>query len=175
MSRVRVYHVSPLRQWLLWFVIGPILAFLVVLSISSDAADRAAFLIVAGLMMVIALPFDLIVRRTRLELSATGVRLRQTGYELAARWDDIEDLRLTPGREGFVTRAPMAGKGAARLARLRFAGAANVALYDAEQQSLLAERRFIPIEAFAWHLRRGGMREDIVRSAPHLANVLAPS
>jgi hypothetical protein len=48
-------------------------------------------------------------------------------------------------------------------------------MYDAEQQHLLAERRFIPIEAFAWHLHQGRLREDIVRDAPHLAHLLLPA
>ena len=47
------------------------------------------------------------------------------------------------------------------------------ALYDAEQQTLFAELRFIPIEAFAWHLRHGELRADIARFAPHLQEVLA--
>ena len=171
MSQVRTYHVGPVRRWLLWIVIGPILAFLLALGVSSDAADRPAFLLTAGLVFLIALPFHLIVGRTRLVLSPTGAHLWQAGYELAAGWDNIEDLRLTPGREGFVTREPMGGKGAARLARFRFVGARSASLDDDEQQRLLAERRLIPIEAFAWHLRHGEMREDIIRFAPHLAKL----
>jgi hypothetical protein len=30
----------------------------------------------------------------------------------------------------------------------------------------MAERRWIPIEAFAWHLRHGRLREDLARLAP---------
>jgi hypothetical protein len=167
MSRVRTYHVSPLRRWLLWIAIGPILAVLLALGLTGDAADRPAFLATAGLVFLILLPFHLIVGSTRLVLSETGVRLRQAGYRLEAGWADIEDLDLTPRREGFVTHEPMAGKGAARLARFRVSP-----LYDAEQQRLIAERRLIPIDAFAWHLRRGAMREDIERFAPHLAKAV---
>lgn len=174
MNRARTYFVSPLRRWLLGLVLGPIVAFLLVLGVSSEAADRPAFLITAGLVFLIGLPFHLIVARTRLVLSSTGVQLRQTGYALAADWGDIEHLDLTPGREGLVTRAPMAGKGAARLARFRFAGAGGAQLYDDEQQRLLAERRLIPIEAFAWHLRHGALGEDIARFAPHLAKGFEP-
>jgi hypothetical protein len=164
MSRVRTYHVSPLRRWLLWLVMGPILAFLLALGLTGGASDRPAFLATAGLVFLILLPFHLIVGRTRLVLSEAGVRLRQAGYQLEAGWADIEDLDLTPHRESFVTREPMAGKGAVRLARFRVSP-----LYDAEQQRLLAERRLIPIEAFAWHLRRGAMRADIEHLAPRLA------
>ena len=169
MSRVRTYHVSALRRWLIWFVMGPILAFLLILGISGDAGDRRAFFVTAGLVFLIALPFHFIVGRAQLRLSETGIVLRQTGYELSANWDEIEQLDLTANREGFVTRESMAGKGAARLARFRFAGVGATALYDADRQTLLAQRRLIPIEAFARHLRQGEMREDIERFAPHLA------
>jgi len=175
MNRSRTYFVSPLRRWLLALVLGPIIAFLLILGVSSEPAARPAFLITAALAFLIGLPFHLIVARTRLVFCPTGVQLRQTGYKLAAGWDDIEHLDLTPGREGFVTRAPMAGKGAARLARFRFAGAGGAPLYDDAQQQLLAERRLIPIEAFAWHLRHGAMREDIARFAPHLATEFEPA
>ncbi len=163
-ARARTYHVSPLRRWLLWLLIGPMLGFLLVMGLTSDAADRAAFFTTAGLLLLILLPFHLIVSRTRLVLSETGARLHQAGYRLEASWTDIEDLDLTPRRESFITCEPMAGKGAARLARFR-----TSPLYDDEQQRLLAEQRLIPIEAFAWHLRHGRMREDIERFAPHLA------
>lgn len=169
MNRVRTYHVSPLRRWLLWILIGPLIVLLLVLGLAGNAVDRPAFLVTAGLVFLILLPFQLIVSRTRLVLSETGARLKQTGYELTAGWGEIERLDLTRGREGFVTRAPMAGKGAARLAYFRFVGASSAPLYDEGQRRLLAERRLIPIEAFAWHLRHGAMRADIERFAPHLA------
>ncbi len=173
MSGARVYRISPLRRWLLWLVIGPILAFLLVLAVTGDAAERRAMLATAGLVFLIALPFEFLVRRTRLELSEEGVRLHQAGYRLAAIWADIETLDLTPRREGFVTRAPMTGRGSTRLARFRFAGTGTAPLYDAAQQALLAEQRLIPIEAFAWHLRRGSMGQDIALFAPQLATALA--
>jgi len=39
-------------------------------------------------------------------------------------------------------------------------------IYNKEQQAVMAGRRWIPIEAFAWHLRRGRLREDLARLAP---------
>ena len=168
-----VYHVSPWRRALLWIVLAPIIGGLLLLGTAEGGAEARPFVITAGLVLLIALPFQLIVDRTRLELSPEGLCLRQTGYRLSARWSDIVDLRLTRGREGFVTREPMVGKGAARLAAFRDVGLRGFELYDAEQQQLLAERRLIPIEAFAWHLRRGAMGRDIARFAPHLAPLLS--
>ena len=66
MSRTRTYHASPLRRWLLWIVIGPFFAFLLILGITGDAAERPDFLLTAVLLLLILLPFHLIVSRTRL-------------------------------------------------------------------------------------------------------------
>lgn len=168
------YHVSPWRRWALWYVGGPIIAFLLILGAGSGGAERQALLITGGLVFLIFLPFQFIVDRARLRLSPEGAHLWQTGYQLVAPWSDIVDLRLTPGRQAFVTREPMAGKGAAVLSMFRWAGRPLTPLYDEDQRRLLAERRLIPIEAFAWHLKHGSMREDIIRFAPHLAPLLNP-
>ena len=172
MTEVRTYHVGPWRRWLLWFVLGPIIAGLLLLGAAGGWEEGRPFILTAGLVFLIGLPFQLIVDRARVELSPDGVCLRQTGYTLKAEWSDIVDLSLERGRQGFITREPMDGSGAARLANFRHVGLPGAPLYDEEQRRLLAERRFIPIEAFAWHLRRG-MAEDIVRFAPHLAHVFA--
>jgi hypothetical protein len=174
MTEVRTYHVSPWRRWSLWYVGAPMIAFLLFFAIDSGGSEGRVFLTTAGIVFLIFLPFQFIVDRARLQLSPEGARLRQTGYELAAPWSEIVDLRLAPGRQGFVTREPMAGKGAAVLAMFRWAGRPVAPLYDEDQRRLLAERRLIPIEAFAWHLKHGAMRDDIIRFAPHLAHLLHP-
>jgi len=146
---------------------------LIWLGANSGPAEGKPLWITAALVFLIGLSFQIIIDRARLELSPDGARLRQTGYALKARWSDICELRLSPGREGFVTREPMQGRGAGLLASFR-----GVALtpggqfYDPEQRELLSQRRFIPIEAFAWHLVHGNMGEDVARFAPHLAHVL---
>ena len=126
----------------------------------------------AGLLILIWLPFQIILQRTRLELSFEGVCLWQTGYKLEAPWTDVARVRLDRGCEGFITSVPMTGKGADRLARFRGVSMryATVQAYDDEQRALLAERRLIPIEAFAWYLRRGMMRADIEKFAPHCSH-----
>ncbi|HEX8442649.1 MAG TPA: hypothetical protein VF631_03265 [Allosphingosinicella sp.] len=173
---VRTYRVSPWRRWALWYVLGPIIVGLMWLRADSGPIEGRAFLITAALVGCIGLACQVIfVDRATLQLSPDGACLRQTGYTLSAQWSDIVDIRLEPGREGFVTRNPMDGRGAGLLASLRgVAVPMGPSLYDAAQQELLAERRFIPIEAFAWHLRHGQMRQDIVHCAPRLAHLLLP-
>lgn len=172
---VRTYHIGPRRRWLLWYILGPIIVSLILLGTGGEPTELRAFLITAALVGCIGILFQLvIVDRVTLQLSPQGVRLRQAGYTLVAPWSIIVDIRLQPGREGFITREPIDGPGPGVLRRFRgVAVAPGLPMYDAEQQRLLSERRFIPIEAFGWHLHHGKMREDIVRDAPQLAHLLA--
>jgi hypothetical protein len=171
---VRTYHISPRRRWLLWYILGPIILSLIWLAIEGNSTEARSLLIAAALVGCIGILFQVIVvDRATLQLSSQGVRLRQTGYTLVAPWSTIVGFRLQPGREGFITREPIDGRGPGVLGCVRgVAVPPGLPMYDAEQQRLLAERRFIPIEAFAWHLHHGQMREDIVRDAPHLAHLL---
>ena len=157
---------------LLWYIIGPIVAVFVIGAALFPGKKGIALLATAGIIVLIILPFQWIVDRTRLEISPQGVCLRQTGYMLEKAWPEVTGMRLMRGSEGFITSTPLTGKGAQRLASLRGFGMIGAPLYDAEQQTLLAERRFIPIEAFAWHLRHGELRADIARFAPHLREAL---
>ncbi|PZR79701.1 MAG: hypothetical protein DLM52_00670, partial [Chthoniobacterales bacterium] len=150
-SEARTYHISPWRRWVIWFVFGPIILGLLALGVTSGWAQGQAFLFTAACAFVIALPFHFLIDRARLEVSPEGVRLRQTGYQLEALWDNVAELRLDRAREGFVTNAPIPGKGATRLAAFRGVGIAGAPMFSSQQQALLAEQRFIPIEAFAWH------------------------
>lgn len=163
-----IYHVNPWRRWLLWFVIGPFLIVFVAAAIFLPALDARVLLTTAGLVFLVVMPFDWIARWTRLELSPGGVRLRQFGYTLETQWTNIAELRLRQGREGFVTKEPMTGKGPMVLASFRKLGVGRTTFYDDEQRQLLGQRRFIPIEAFAWYLRHGKLADDISRFAPHL-------
>jgi hypothetical protein len=66
----------------------------------------------------------------------------------------------------------MASGGARRLATASTGPFSGVTLYDAHQRALLAEHRFIPIEAFAYFLEQGDLREAIARHAPGLMDSL---
>jgi hypothetical protein len=165
----RVYRVSPWRRSVLWWIFGPwLLGCLNAFFAGGDKTREIA--IVLGIFPAVGLAlWHWLMSFTRLELSAECVRLRQVGYTLQVSWSDIESIRLDKGREGFTARTPMAGKGVDRLARLRFTSMRGVPLYDAEQQELLGQGRLIPIEAFAWHLRKGRpFGADIAGFAPHL-------
>jgi hypothetical protein len=172
-ASTRVYHVSPWRRRLVWLVTGPMILFLLVAALTdSRVGGGRAMLLAAGVLLVISLLAGLVVRRARLEFSPQGVRLHQTGYTLETSWSNVAGLRLQRGSEGLITAEGMQGNGPERLASMRGIGMNGAPLYDEEQQELLAQHRFIPIEAFAWHLRHGRMRADLARFAPHLQAAL---
>src|SRR5690606_19601184 len=77
-------------------------------------------------------------------------------------------ILLARGAEGFVTRAPIGGKGAARSATTSQMSLRGVSLYDSDRRNLIAARRFIPIDAFAHWLRRGDLRDVLREYAPTL-------
>ncbi len=175
-SEIRIYHISPLRRSLLAIVVGPIILVMLLFGLYFfNSSEGKASLATAGLIFLIMLPFQWLLYRTKLTVSAAGVSLKQTGGTLQAPWNEIIRIRIDKGREGFVTSVPMTGSGAELFARFRGIGQrGSAATYDDEQRALLEERRFIPIEAFGWYLRRGTLFDDIVRFAPQLSKDLEP-
>jgi hypothetical protein len=74
------------------------------------------------------------------------------------------------GREGLVLRESLNVKATQRLsnhAGIRFNG---VSMYDPEQEQLIAEQRWVPINSFAGWLRQGKLLDDLRRFAPNLAD-----
>jgi hypothetical protein len=159
-------------------VFGPMLVWAAGLWVFADSVgDRSAGALVCAFLTLLVLGLHALISYARLELTAEGVRLRQIGMNLAVPWIDVAGLRLDRGHEGFVTLHPIGGSGAANLAAVRDLGWYFIPIYNKEQQAVMADRRWIPIEAFAWHLRRGRLREDLARLAPavqSLPSQLAP-
>jgi hypothetical protein len=161
------YHVGPWRRALPWLIFGPFLLLALGACVfGKTAEDRSAGGILIAILTPIAFGTHALISYARLELNAEGVRLRQIGMNMSAPWSNIAGLRLERRREGFVTHNPMTGAGAGRLAALRGYGYAGAAMYNEEQQAAMAERRWIPIEAFAWHIRRGRLRQHLESLAP---------
>lgn len=158
-----IYRISIWRYLIMWWVLGPFLAFGLHDAIFG-AESRGAGILIVCIMSPSLVFWHWFARKARLEISADGVRQRELGGGVDAAWHEIADMRLDRGHEGFITAHWMESKGAERLAR--YAGMAPA--YDDQDMQLIAERRFIPFSAFAFHLRRGDLREVILRCAPHL-------
>ena len=173
-----IYHVGPWRRAIPWMVFGPMLVSAAGLWVFADSVEnRSVGALLFAILTLVVLGLHALISYARFELTAEGVRLRQFGMNLAAPWTEVAGLRLDPGHEGFVTRRPIGGSGAANLEAVRGLGWYFIPIYNEEQQAVMADRRWIPIEAFAWHLRRGRLREDLARLAPavqSLPSQLAP-
>lgn len=170
----RSYGISPRRRNVLvaiWLLLTLPLAL-------GGLASDPALLIAAAIVTVILVPiFALAIGSARLRVSDDGIELHQLGWRVSTPWDNIAGVRLVRGREGLVLHQPLAGKGAERLAAaagMRFSGAS---FYDAEQQRLIAEQRFIPVEAFAYWFDHGDLHAILAERVPSLSapEALVPS
>ena len=163
-----VYRLSPLRLWVVPAISVAFAIFLFVLSLSNTGTPETRN--IAFYMGIASIAFGfvmlLILRRTRLECSPNGVELHQFGYKLETDWDNVAHLHDGPGPRGLVLHRPMNSVGARTLADHRDVRINNTNFYTDEQIRLLAEQRFVPIDAFAHSLSRGQLRSDLLRYAP---------
>ena len=167
-----VYYISPLR---LWLAVGPLLVIAVLMLVgaafvSGDPAEQGGLILGGGMLLLCSLFVVVLVRYSRLTLSEDGIRLRQIGYTLATDWQNVSRLYDLPGAQGLVLHRPMTSRGASVLRAFRNTrfGIGRLRFYNQEQAQLLAERRFIPIEAFEYWLKHGRLREDLLRHVPSL-------
>ena len=166
------YHISP---WRLWVTTGMFIGLGVVLLVcaaysTAEPGAQNAFILTALFIFGCACLLYLLLRFSRLELSGRGIKLYQIGYTLEAAWDNLAALHDVAGAEGLVLHHPMPCRGASVLRGFRNTGmGAGLRLYSVEQVQLLADRRFIPIAAFAYWLKHGRLRDDLVCRAPSLA------
>jgi hypothetical protein len=169
-ARPHVYRVGPWRQAIGWMFV-PAAAGLAIAAMFADAPDeRAGLWTGAAMLALVTCGIVWMIRRARLEAGPDGIVLRQIGFRLESTWANVVAVRTDRGHEGFMTAEPVSGKGMSTVAAA--ASVAPYGMYDGVQQALLDQHRFIPIEAFAWHLRKGTLRRDINAWAPHLANDL---
>lgn len=166
-----IYHISPVRMWLLP---GPLLVLAAVLVVASffitDKAGQAGSVVLAIMFLSMAVLFSPLVIYPRLELSAKGITLRQIGYKLETTWDNVAQLHDVRSREGLILHLPMECRGAFVMRAFSSRSIQYMRIYDDLQRRLLSERRFIPIEAFAYWLKHGQLRDDLARHAPSIGS-----
>lgn len=156
----------------MWLATAFVIAFgvllLVCAGLSSTEPDaQNAFILAALFLFGCACLLYLLLRYSRLELSERGIKVYQIGYTLETAWDNVAALYDVVGAEGLVLHRPMQCRGASVLRGFRNTSAgAGLRFYNHEQVPLLAERRFIPIEAFAYWLKHGRLHDDLMRHAP---------
>lgn len=159
-----VYHISPLRFWLVPGLFLVLAGLVFVMVFGDSRADRPETKEVAVYMGLFFLAFAIVayflMRYTRLVLSPEGVKLYQFGYRLETMWNNIDYLDDSE-IQGLVLRRSMECSEAYTLSNARNLAINGEAFYTGEQIRLLAERRFIPLNAFAYWFDRGNLREDL--------------
>jgi hypothetical protein len=165
-SEVRTYQISPRRRAVLYGCWGIMAVPLVIGGLASqEPALTTAGVLVSAIMLPL---FWIVLRVARLTLTSEGLEVRQVGASMKTSWTNVAGVRLDRGSEGFVLREPLSSPGAARMADAANVVVRGAPLYDDERRRLLTEQRFIPIEAFAYWLHRGDLRDAVAGFAPHV-------
>jgi hypothetical protein len=164
------YHISPLRLWLAPAIfVGVAVLAPVVLIFDKNIPEPKTAAIWAGLgFLVFGVGMYLILRHTRLVLTTRGVKLIQFGYTLETGWENVAQLDESPDNEGLVLKLPMECNGSYRFSRFRYSGYGDTPLFTREQLQLIAKRRLIPLNVFAYRLTNDDLRNDLLRRAPAL-------
>ncbi len=167
----RVYHLGAARLCLLpllWLaIVMPLLWLAAGERTSTDEAH--AFGVAAALFSLVMLAFQAIAWHSRLVLTPAGVAHHQFGYTIRSDWHNVCSLDVAPGAQGLWLRRP--GTHSRLLYwSTRFTGAsmprtAAALFVDVDH---LATGRLVLLSPFMAHWRRGTLRADLLRWAPHL-------
>jgi hypothetical protein len=174
--RSHVYHLNTARLLILPAVwLGVMALLLVPLLFSSPPTTAAGADADAGLWFgtaaftLILLPFMGIVWQSRLVLTPEGIAHHQFGYTVRSAWDNVVALDLRTGREGLVLAQPGTRSRLLRWSTQVLAGAAPGPVEGlVGDPHALAQGRLIFLAPFMQHWRRGPLRDDLQRWAPHL-------
>ncbi len=164
--QVRVYGVSPWIRYLFWGLFGSLALGIQSFAFIDHSLKTACVVVPIGGLLLFATHWYL--ERGRLELSPAGIRARNPGQTVETSWANVAGVRLGGLQPGLITRDPMEGKGAYRMAAYSGFAMNGMPMYDPETRAYMEARRFIPLKAFAWHLRHGDLVSEVERFAPQV-------
>jgi hypothetical protein len=164
---VTTYHLSPRRRWLLLVIWAALVLPILALGVTTS---ELALVITGGITGVIVGVFFAVAGLwfPRLVISESGIERHDLGYRLGTSWANVSAVRLTKLSEGLILHEPMSGKGATRLRRAGAPrlGGGSLSLYRGDVRELVAEQRFLPLEAFAYWIDHGALGDDLRRHLP---------
>lgn len=158
----------PVRRWLLWIIFGALaLFFLALLLFATDSAsERQGFAVAIAIMLAIGLAVTPLVWYPRVEVSESGIRVRQVGWSVSAPWEHIAAVwASSPGR-GLITReaATMRGKGWLWFG-LRWQ---HLGSFSRDVQAFY--EHYVPLEPFWHYFRRGELERILAEHGVRLAS-----
>ena len=170
-----VYRIAPNARRKLIMSAAGILAFPLLLAIYGLHAGDRAVLASAGFVALIMAPFIAYIAwrgaRPRLELDTAGISvhgaLGRTPVRVA--WPEIEAIHLGPGRAGVVLVRSLDTPAASSLADYADSQFNGAPFYGDNEARWIADRRWLPFDAFVGWFEAGKLRDDVARFAPALA------
>ncbi len=167
------YDLPPNRKIILLCILGAIELPLLALSIvGGEPAGVLAALVVALILGPIA--YVAAWRYPRLVLREEGIELQQLGWRVSTTWENVAQIVRSPS-PGLILREPLEGRGATTLA----ASNRFVAFYGPMGDALVRERRWFPLDPFAYWMDRGDLSQQLSQHAPpqcrRLSSLLLPS
>jgi hypothetical protein len=174
-SESRVYRINRWNMAVLpgvWLVVVGILIGLIVPSATPDERE-AGFFAALIVTLIMATVFYFGVWRCRLELNETGIVQYQFGYSIRSSWPNVQRLSLLPHAQGLYLTEPGTDSRSLRVS-VRFvqvlSATTGIGALDGDADAF-AQGRFITLVPFTSHLKKGALRSDLERWAPHLFHV----
>jgi hypothetical protein len=168
-----VYHLSPARLVIfpVMWVAGVALCAMALFG-SDDPITPATFrmlLILVGGVTVFILPFFGLMWQSRLVLTPEGIAHHQFGYTVRSAWEHLDHLDLTPGVQHVVLAAPGTRSRLLSMSVTALdAAAPGFASGLVGNKQAYSQGRLIGLAPFMTHWKRGPLRDDLLRWAPHL-------
>ncbi len=179
MGETRSFKLSPIRLWFAGSVVVFLAAIPFLLVIGAILHPESNFLMAAGILAVIMLPFagflGFCVWYPTLFVGPAGVTVRGClGFStVVLPWENIERLRLSPATEALILRNPLEDRLANKLRNWAGTTMAGAPLFNDEQRQLIAEGRYVPVEPYAWWFEHGELLNTIRQFSPALVEHFA--
>ncbi|MFK7975168.1 MAG: hypothetical protein AB8C02_03485 [Halioglobus sp.] len=163
-------RVYPIDTWRLAVLTLPALLLTMLPAIvwlAIDTEPLGPSVVVAALVLPFVGLLVVFARRTRLELSDQGLRLRNAGQSMDIAWPNVKRFDLHHG--AAVLNAPSDSPSIVRLKTLRPRSYSGQPFYGPEQQRLIDAGRYIDLQAFSQRLRGHDFQEQLWQLAPLVA------
>jgi hypothetical protein len=131
--------------------------------------ENRAFVLAAVTLTAILLPFFWMLWYSRLVLTPGGIVHYQIGYSVRSTWANVEQLDLSAGTQSLILIEPGTSSKLLRLTTKWIHGTRPItgpAIFG--DLDLLGDGRMIFLAPFMVHWKRGPLRDDLLRWAPHL-------
>ncbi|MBS0208689.1 MAG: hypothetical protein JSS27_07020 [Planctomycetes bacterium] len=171
----RGYGISPALVATCLAIVGALLLMplgLAVAAVMSENNSTLGAAIVVALVISPAVAFILwAALGSRMWIRPDGIKLRGTlGFSSQlVPWSSIERILWQPGKEGIVLREPMTDPASRHMRNWAGVRINGMQFYDAEQQALIAQQRYLILKGFAYWFRRGDALAQLRQFAPELA------